>query len=143
MKKIVLILIMFFSIAAPLSGVRASGVSVPAGYDDPTVIAFKDSGSKTGTHVGGKPYNSAVTYGGVFEGNRIYKKRYAEALWISDSKPAKIFLVKCQEAAQRLSSNGTWIGNLNQDGSCGPSAEPATWATGNYLNYEASDSAGN
>ena len=102
-------------------------------------VALNDSTSSTTESSSGRLYKPQVPYQGVFETDRIYKKRFTGDLWKSPKKPAKVFSVKCQEAAQSLSSIGTWTGNLNQDGSCGPTAEPAQWATGNYLNYQAAE----
>ena len=85
-------------------------------------------------------YNPGTTYPGVYEKNTIYKKRSDGSLWRGNARPSQLYRVTCAEAQQSLGTNGMWTGNLNRDGSCGPSSEPAQWAVGNFLNFtEASD----
>ena len=91
--------------------------------------------SKAAALPGSAGYDPNVPYQGGFEKDRIYKQRTSTDYWKGNSKPAKIYSVKCTSAVQSLSSLGTWTGNLLKDGTCGSTAEPATWATGNYLNF--------
>jgi hypothetical protein len=84
----------------------------------------------------GTQYNPMVSYPGDFEADQIYRKNLSTGAWKSRSRPAHLKDVSCFEAKSQLSERGLWKGNLNQDGSCGGSAEASDWAVGNFLNFQ-------
>jgi hypothetical protein len=98
--------------------------------------------SKPWTVPAGNGYDPHASYQGVYEKDRVYRKRAGSELWFGVKKPSKVYTVKCSSAAHSLGTQGTWIGNLREDGSCGSSAEPGEWAVGNYLNFNAAPDSG-
>ena len=90
-----------------------------------------------GAHVQGNigPYNPAVTYPGDYGADGLLVKNVGSQMWFSIPQLGRIQNVTCPDAVDHLTSEGTWKGHLNLDGSCGTFDEPAQWATGNWMNY--------
>ncbi len=135
MKKIFLLLMVLLVAPVPGTARHAESRDGSGGSLHPMIIAANEKGNNA--YQTAVVYDPLVNYPGIYEKYRIYKKRYSDDIWKSSTKPAKVFSVTCPDAAQSLSTTGSWTGNLNRDGSCGPKAEPAEWATGNYLNSQA------
>ena len=84
------------------------------------------------------PYNSSVRYAGSYK-NELLFFRYADDGWQRKPRLDRLRSIKCKDALESLSLNGTWIGTFKVDGSCGGSGalgEHPEWATGNRLNYD-------
>lgn len=83
----------------------------------------------------GGSYDAFTIYPGIYETDRLYVKNPDATHWRGSLKPAYIKEVTCAETAKLFYLKGWWLGHLNRDGSCGPTAEPLEWATGNLLNF--------
>lgn len=80
-------------------------------------------------------YDPFKIYPGIYETDRLYIKNPDATQWRSSLKPAFIKEVTCAETVKLFYLKGWWLGHLNRDGSCGATAEPLEWATGNLLNF--------
>ena len=80
-------------------------------------------------------YDPAIMYPGPYTPEQLFYRNPTGTIWIPWSKADFTRKVTCAGALKRLKKGGVWKGHLNQDGSCGPVAEPSDWAVGNWLNY--------
>jgi len=85
-------------------------------------------------------YNSSVTYTGSYDNSGLYYRNPGNPKWMVVLKNG-IEGLKCSDAVKQLKRSGRWMGHLNSDNSCGPTAEPSEWALGNRINFEAGGSA--
>lgn len=82
-------------------------------------------------------YVPGADYKGEFIQSRIYYRNPRSTIWLRMSVSDDYReVVKCQSALAALETNGTWLGHLNQNGSCGSQDEPAHFALGNRINYD-------
>jgi hypothetical protein len=88
------------------------------------------------------PYNPALKYSGKYTADLLYYQNPGNPIWNHGFKFTYPKGVLCKDALKHFMSNGKWQGHLRSDGSCGPTAEPAEWAVGNRLNYDASSPTG-
>lgn len=82
------------------------------------------------------PYNPAIQYPGEHPADVVLFKNPKSEAWQLIPKVDRLLKVKCGAALNQLNREGRWQGRLRPDGSCGSSAEPVDWITGNRLNYE-------
>jgi hypothetical protein len=83
-------------------------------------------------------YNSSMTYAGIFDPSRLYRRNPDYGYWTGSADPSHLKQVMCPQARVSLTKTGEWKGQLTHGGSCGSTAEPADWALGNLLNYQGS-----
>lgn len=76
-------------------------------------------------------------YQGVYKSKRLYRLDYAGHTWYVSDHPSTFSGLTCKEARIALETQGTWTGHLTDAGRCNGYSEAPTWATGNYLNFEA------
>ncbi len=81
-------------------------------------------------------YVAGKIYAGEYSGTALYYRHNKKQTWMRWSNSGKYQqdVLLCPEALASLDSTGIWIGNLGHGGVCGTTAEPATFAVGNYLN---------
>ncbi len=90
---------------------------------------------------GGRPadrkdsYDPSLLYPGNYAPERLFYKNPNGTIWLPWLAGDFGKKVKCAGALKGFKRRGVWKGHLNQDGSCGPVAEPSDWAVGNWLNY--------
>lgn len=82
-------------------------------------------------------YDPAVVYAGTYGANILYYHNPRNPNWYRGFRK-ELDAVTCRPAIAGFRSTGTWKGHLNQDGSCGDTAEPVDWALGNWLNFDGS-----
>ncbi len=101
----------------------------------PTAIAAETTNNAAATVTG--PYNPAITYPGIYiSESLLFKNRPTSQSWQAIPMLNTLKKVTCADAMTSLQREGKWQGNLNLDGSCGSTYEPAEWILGNRLNYE-------
>ncbi|MCI0528513.1 MAG: hypothetical protein L0Y56_13825 [Nitrospira sp.] len=81
-------------------------------------------------------YNPSATYPGIYKSDQLYRRNPDSGGWAGSARPSHLKQVGCPKAKESLTETGSWKGQLNKNGSCGTTAEPAEWAVGNLLNYE-------
>lgn len=82
-------------------------------------------------------YVPGTGYKGEFIQSRLYYRNPRSSVWLRMSASDDYReVVRCRAALTALESGGTWLGHLNQDGSCGSQDEPAYFALGNRINYD-------
>jgi hypothetical protein len=83
-----------------------------------------------------KVYNPKFTYPGDYNPDVLLFRITESHGWQRVSGLDRLRRVACREALEQLQTEGRWQGHLNPDGTCGSTAEPSEWITGNRLNYE-------
>lgn len=84
-----------------------------------------------------KQYFADVLYKGEYIPTALFYRNEKTEPWMRMSKSDNYReVVTCKPALIKLETVGQWMGYLKQDGSCGPEAEPATFKTGNRLNFD-------
>lgn len=82
-------------------------------------------------------YDPAFVYPGKYPSDKLYYHYPGNPNWhVGFSK--NLSAVTCRAAYNSFARTGTWKGHLQQDGSCADPSEPADWAVGNRLNFDAS-----
>lgn len=98
--------------------------SMPASADD----SSRPAGTRSS-------YDPAILYPGPYTPEHLFYRNPKGTIWLPWIAGDFNKKVKCSGAVKRFKRQGVWKGHLNQDGSCGPLAEPSDWAVGNWLNY--------
>lgn len=94
-------------------------------------------GSKGVVPKPGAAYNPVIVYAGDYDtGMVLFKNRAESKTWRRSQNVDLLAKITCPQALAQLKREGMWEGNLNFDGSCGRTADPAYWALGNRLNYD-------
>jgi hypothetical protein len=112
--------------------VAAFGPSMPS----QVLVVADNSQPKSDSETVSTEYHPSVTYSGIYETGRLYRRNPDYQNWAGNLDPSHLKQVVCPQARVSLIKTGEWKGQLNKGGSCGPTAEPAEWALGNLLNYE-------
>jgi hypothetical protein len=86
----------------------------------------------------GAQYNPAVIYAGQYKSDVLFFKSQGEGFWRRLARVDRLRRVTCPDAQAQLSKEGAWKGHLNlKNGSCATPDEPADWALGNRINFDA------
>jgi hypothetical protein len=85
---------------------------------------------------GADGYNPALAYEGKYKKDVVYYKNPKNPNWYQGLNGEYPQNVLCRDALKHFSIEGMWMGHFNNDGSCGPTAEPTQFAVGNRLNYD-------
>jgi hypothetical protein len=117
-------------VAVLVANTRAADAG-PAPY---SVTRVASDSEHTPDHAG---YNPEEVYPGMFESARLYKVVLHTQGWAGSRRPARVNQITCRDARTALEKRGFWRGQLSVTGVCG-SGEPTEWATGNFLNFQAS-----
>ena len=84
----------------------------------------------------GGTYSSATTYAGDYTTDMVFYSSSNGQFWRRVPNLYRVDRIKCQDAVDHLRRDGMWKGHLKSDGSCDAYDEPDLWATGNWLNYQ-------
>lgn len=103
-------------------------------------VAYAEQNSDKLTDRGAVPlkqYFADVLYNGEYIPTALFYRNVKTEPWMRMSKSDNYReVVTCKPALIKLEVTGQWVGNIKQDGSCGPEAEPATYKIGNRLNFD-------
>jgi hypothetical protein len=97
------------------------GFSIGTHAQDQTDLAFS--------------YNRDTVYQGPFSPSMVFNRYERIKIWFPSKRFESLQKISCTEARSALEQNGTWNGNLADDGQCLEPGEAPDWATGNYLNF--------
>ncbi|SHJ35024.1 hypothetical protein SAMN02745165_02147 [Malonomonas rubra DSM 5091] len=92
-----------------------------------------------GAHADKRPenllaYDQDVSYEGPFDTKGIFKRSERKKIWYPSKRFQTVRQIRCAEAYLAL-QEGTWTGNLGDNGQCLDPGEGKDWVTGNYLNF--------
>lgn len=80
-------------------------------------------------------FNNSTNYKGPFKSVQMFKRNEDRKIWFASKRFQSAREITCSVALATLRENGTWIGNLADNGQCLKPAEAPEWTTGNYLNF--------
>ncbi len=97
--------------------------------------AQRDSKDKDSAAMKLSSYHAGYSYQGPFKTKEVFIRGEGKVIWYLSSQFNKIDQITCREASSALRNEGTWIGNLDDNGQCLDPGEAPEWTSGNYLNY--------